>query len=64
VADGGQWYKHAVNSNREPTSMRLADIKAKLRRLPTNWSVAVLALGVLLTILWIGFLIFIVYYLL
>jgi hypothetical protein len=44
--------------------MRLADIKAKLRRLPTNWSVALLALGVLLTILWIGFLIFIVYYLL
>jgi hypothetical protein len=42
--------------------MRLADLGAKLRRLAANCSVAVLALGVLLTILWVGSLILIVYY--
>jgi hypothetical protein len=42
--------------------MRLANLRGKLRRLAANCSVAVLAFGVFLTILWFGSIILIVYY--
>lgn len=45
------------------TSMRLIDINNKLKRLGANWPTAMLALGMLLTLVWIGALIWIVFYL-
>jgi hypothetical protein len=45
------------------TSMRLIHIRDKLKRLAANWPAAMLALGMLLTLVWIGALIWIVFYL-
>jgi hypothetical protein len=44
--------------------MRITGIRDKLKRLAASCSVAMLALGVLLTLVWIGTLIWIVFYLL
>ena len=43
--------------------MRITDIKHKLKRLAANWPVAMLALGGLLTLVWIGALIWMIFYL-
>jgi hypothetical protein len=43
--------------------MRLIDIRDKLKRLAANWPAAMLALGMLLTLVWIGALIWIVFHL-
>jgi hypothetical protein len=43
--------------------MQLAGIREKLKRLAANWPMAVLAFGAVLTLLWIGTLIWIVFYL-
>jgi hypothetical protein len=43
--------------------MRLIDINNKLKRLAANWPTAMLALGMLLTLVWIGALIWIIFYL-
>ena len=43
--------------------MRIIAIWNKLKRLAANWPVAMLALGMLLTLVWIGALIWIVFYL-
>jgi hypothetical protein len=42
--------------------MGITDIKDMLKRLATNWPVAMLALGGLLTLVWIGALIWMVLY--
>jgi len=43
--------------------MRAAAIRDYLKRLAANWPMAMIALGVLLTLVWIGTLIWIVFYL-
>ena len=42
--------------------MRITDIKDKLKRLAANWPVAMLALGGLLTLVWVGALIWMVFH--
>jgi hypothetical protein len=43
--------------------MQLAGIREKLKRLAANWPVAILTFGVILTLVWIGALIWVFFYL-
>ena len=48
---------------RHAPNMQLAGIREKLKRLAVNWPVAMLAFGAFLTLVWIGALIWIAFYL-